>query len=237
MCIHTCKETICINEASKTVLWRSEGNSCSRHIRTTGVHPNCTTDCPGFTHLNNRDSHGNVAMEPTRQQLQDCIPRIRGLGWITDPQIAYLLGLGSVRELDAIYPTREMAEATMEPVVGPSATGIQTVARGEAADPPSNPSNIPRRFTILYVPDPSRACTQLSHTHSDLSYTTQTMLKEDFRHLKTTLPGYIFAKRCHPTEPCTEGYTTVRISEWVSHAPCIYSLLLRAHRPLAMDHI
>jgi hypothetical protein len=249
VCIHTCKDTICLNDASKTILWRAEGSSCSRHIRNSGLHPNCNHECPGFSHLG-RESHGNISKAPTEEQHQECIPKIRQLGWISDSEIAYLLTI-SEQKLDEVYSIPR-ATAAGDEAAGPSniVPGVafsddtgdmheaseRAYARersivssnSEVSQLPSHPiahgspddqHTIPKTFHLLYIPDPSRDCELLSHAETDLAYTTRSMLKEGFTCLKSIVPRQVFAKRVPPTEAHDERYVKVRISEWVSHYP------------------
>ena len=87
-----------------------------------------------------------------------------------------------------------------------------------AQDHRCDQSVAPKTFRILYIPDPSRARGSLRDADADLAYTTRSMPKEDFDHLKSVVPKYLYLRRSqsHDHESQSDPQVRkVRISEWV----------------------
>ena len=208
------------------------------------MHPGCNQGCPGFPHLG-KTSNGNIANHPTEGQRKECIPKIRQLGRISDAEIAYLLEMSEER-LDQLYPKGE-ANISVEEVVGSEKDSAAALSKDNSMDvdeaskevyardhliakeAPKNRLTAPRKFRLLYVPDPSRSCEILLQAESDLGYTTQNIRKEDFRYMKSVVPQSVFAKKFHSTEVHDEGYVKVRINEWVGviiHTYVIFARLI-----------
>ena len=77
------------------------------------------------------------------------------------------------------------------------------------------------RFKLMYVPDPSRKCATHVEAQNDLSFTARTLPANTFENLRSTLPGYVFAKRGMRSK---DGVVKVYIAEWVSIMPDVIQL-------------
>lgn len=152
----------------------------------------------------------------------------------------------SEERLDQLYPKGE-ANISVEEVVGSEKDSAAALSKDNSMDvdeaskevyardhliakeAPKNRLTAPRKFRLLYVPDPSRSCEILLQAESDLGYTTQNIRKEDFRYMKSVVPQSVFAKKFHSTEVHDEGYVKVRINEWVGviiHTYVIFARLI-----------
>lgn len=74
---------------------------------------------------------------------------------------------------------------------------------------------IHKTFRLLYVPDPSRHVREVSETRIDLSFTTRTISKQQFRIASSEFPQLIF----HPSQGRLKGRDVerARLSEWVRY--------------------
>lgn len=84
LCPHTCAPTGHCQNRSQTPLWRIEGGSLRRHLKTQ-QHSGCSPKCPAYGIT---DFHGRGRLLATPEQLQLYIPIVRALGTISDESIS-----------------------------------------------------------------------------------------------------------------------------------------------------
>lgn len=112
LCPHTCISAGCINESTKTPLWRKEGNSCSRHARSLHLHRGCGPTCPA-NHVFSEEAKGAIGVSATAEQLQEYIPRIRERARLPDDLLAYVLDLAEA-DLPRLYGGQPTSDVDME---------------------------------------------------------------------------------------------------------------------------
>jgi hypothetical protein len=148
------------------------------------------------------------------EEMRECEPTVGPGPW---------LGKGggpSTMHLDNIGPSTksQRGRSVGSSVSGTSAYSYSLMAHSELPEDTTVGTDDVQCFRILYVPDPSRGWDSARDALCDLAYSTRTIPKQLYVHLKKTVPHYIFPKRGGQdhTQNTEVEMARVRLSEWVS---------------------